>query len=37
VGAVAGLPLTHFPLEGTAEAHAAVERGVLGKVVIDVG
>jgi NADPH2:quinone reductase len=37
VGADAGLPLTHFPLEASAEAHTAVENGALGKVVIDVG
>ncbi|MEC5150489.1 NADPH:quinone reductase [Cryobacterium sp. GrIS_2_6] len=35
VGAEAGLPLHHFPLESTAEAHAAVEAGVVGKVLID--
>jgi NADPH2:quinone reductase len=37
VGAGAGLPLTHFPLEVTAGAHEAVEKGTLGKVVIDIG
>jgi NADPH2:quinone reductase len=37
VGTDAGLPLTHFPLELTAGAHEAVEKGTLGKVVIDVG
>ena len=26
----------HFPLERTAEAHAAVEAGAVGKVLIDV-
>jgi NADPH:quinone reductase len=26
-----------FPLEETAEAHAAVERNAVGKVLIDVG
>ena len=31
-----GLPLHHFPLERTAEAHAAVEDGAVGKVLIDV-
>jgi NADPH2:quinone reductase len=31
-----GLPLHHFPLEQTAHAHAAVEGGALGKVLIDV-
>ncbi|WP_375482784.1 NADPH:quinone reductase [uncultured Jatrophihabitans sp.] len=36
VGDDAGLPLHHFPLERTAEAHAAVERGAVGKVLIDV-
>jgi NADPH2:quinone reductase len=36
VGEEAGLPLHHFPLERTAEAHAAVEAGVVGKVLIDV-
>ena len=36
VGADAGLPLHRFPLERTADAHAAVERGAVGKVLIDV-
>ncbi|MGY4857155.1 NADPH:quinone reductase [Cryobacterium sp. AP23] len=36
VGEVAGLPLHRFPLERTADAHAAVEAGVVGKVLIDV-
>jgi NADPH2:quinone reductase len=36
VGEDAGLPLHHFPLEHTAEAHAAVESGVVGKVLVDV-
>jgi NADPH2:quinone reductase len=36
VGEDAGLPLHHFPLERTAEAHAAVEAGVVGKVLVDV-
>lgn len=36
VGDDAGLPLHHFPLERTAEAHAAVEDGAVGKVLIDV-
>jgi NADPH:quinone reductase len=36
VGAESGIPLHHFPLEQTAEAHAAVENGVVGKVLIDV-
>jgi NADPH2:quinone reductase len=37
VGADAGLPLHRFPLDQTAEAHAAVEGGAVGKVLIDVG
>ena len=37
VGAEAGLPLHRFPLERTAEAHAAVEGNAVGKVLIDVG
>ena len=36
VGRHAGLPLHHFPLHEAAAAHAAVERGVVGKVLIDV-
>lgn len=36
VGESAGLPLTRFPLEQTAEAHAAVEQDTVGKVLIDV-
>jgi NADPH2:quinone reductase len=36
VGAEAGVPLHHFPLERTAEAHAAVEAGAVGKVLVDV-
>jgi len=36
VGADAGLPLHRFPLEQAAEAHAAVESGAVGKVLIDV-
>jgi NADPH2:quinone reductase len=36
VGEAAGLPLHHFPLDQTAQAHAAVESGVVGKVLIDV-
>jgi NADPH:quinone reductase len=36
VGDDAGLPLHRFPLEQTAEAHAAVEGGAVGKVLIDV-
>jgi NADPH2:quinone reductase len=37
VGEQAGLPLHRFPLEETAEAHAAVERNAVGKVIIDIG
>jgi NADPH2:quinone reductase len=37
VGESAGLPLHRFPLEQTADAHAAVERGAVGKVLIDLG
>ena len=37
VGADAGLPLHRFPLERTADAHAAVEGNAVGKVLIDVG
>jgi NADPH2:quinone reductase len=37
VGEDAGLPLHRFPLEATAQAHDAVEAGVVGKVLIDVG
>ena len=37
VGEGAGLPLHRFPLERTADAHDAVEGGVVGKVLIDVG
>ena len=36
VGEGAGLPLTRFPLERTADAHDAVEQGAIGKVLIDV-
>jgi NADPH:quinone reductase len=36
VGEEAGLPLHHFPLEKTAEAHAAVQNGAVGKVLIDI-
>lgn len=36
VGADAGLPLTRFPLSETAAAHAAVEAGTVGKVLVDV-
>jgi NADPH:quinone reductase len=37
VGKEAGLPLHRFPLERTADAHAAVEDGIVGKVLVDVG
>jgi NADPH2:quinone reductase len=37
VGEEAGLPLHRFPLERTADAHAAAEAGAVGKVLIDVG
>lgn len=37
VGESSGLPLHRFDLERTADAHAAVEAGVVGKVLIDVG
>ena len=36
VGDEHGLPLHHYPLEQTADAHAAVEGGAVGKVLIDV-
>jgi NADPH2:quinone reductase len=36
VGEEHGLPLHHHPLEQTAEAHAAVEGGAVGKVLLDV-
>jgi NADPH2:quinone reductase len=36
VGEEAGLPLHRYPLEQTAEAHAAVEAGAVGKVLVDV-
>jgi NADPH2:quinone reductase len=36
VGDDAGLPLHRFPLERTADAHAAVESGVVGKVLVDI-
>jgi NADPH:quinone reductase len=36
VGEARGLPLHHFPLEQTADAHAAVEAGAVGKVLVDV-
>jgi NADPH2:quinone reductase len=37
VGEEAGLPLHRFRLEDTAAAHATVESGAVGKVMIDVG
>ncbi len=36
LGAEGGLPMHHFPLERTADAHAALEQGAVGKVLIDV-
>jgi NADPH:quinone reductase len=36
VGSEAGLPLHRFPLDQTADAHASVEAGAIGKVLIDV-
>jgi NADPH:quinone reductase len=36
VGAEHGLPLVRFPLDRTADAHRAVERGTVGKVLVDV-
>lgn len=36
VGEAAGLPITRFPLEQTADAHAAVEADTVGKVLIDI-
>jgi NADPH2:quinone reductase len=36
VGEGAGLPLHRFPLERAADAHAAVEGGAVGKVLVDV-
>ncbi|MDX6301841.1 MAG: NADPH:quinone reductase [Nocardioidaceae bacterium] len=36
VGVDVGLPLHHYALEDAAQAHAAVEDGVVGKVLIDV-
>jgi NADPH2:quinone reductase len=35
-GADAGLPVHHFPLSDVAGAHAAVQDGIVGKVVVDV-
>ncbi|MBO1766104.1 NADPH:quinone reductase [Allobranchiibius sp. GilTou38] len=36
IGDEHGLPLHHYPLERTAEAHSAVEDGAVGKVLLDV-
>jgi NADPH:quinone reductase len=36
IGEDAGLPIIRFPLERTADAHAAVEANAVGKVLIDV-
>jgi NADPH2:quinone reductase len=36
VGEEYGLPLLRFPLEQTAAAHDAVEKGAVGKVLIDI-
>lgn len=36
VGADVGLPLHHYPLDKAADAHAAVEAGAVGKVLIDI-
>lgn len=36
VGQSAGLPLHHYPLAQTGQAHAAVEAGAVGKVIVDV-
>jgi len=36
IGAAAGLPIHHFPLDQAAAAHAAVEDNIVGKVLIDV-
>lgn len=36
VGGMAGLPLIRFPLASTALAHDALQRGVTGKVLVDV-
>jgi NADPH2:quinone reductase len=37
VGEASGLPLHYFPLDDAAAAHAAVEDGTVGKVIITVG
>ena len=36
VGEEAGVPLHHYPLDQTAAAHDAVERGAVGKVLLDI-
>ena len=36
IGEEHGLPVHHFPLERTSSAHAAVEGGAVGKVLLDV-
>ena len=36
VGDAVGLPLHHYPLDRAADAHAAVQDGAVGKVLIDV-
>jgi hypothetical protein len=36
VGEHVGLPFHRFPLERTADAHDAVERGAVGKVLVDI-
>ncbi|GAA4530778.1 NADPH:quinone reductase [Amycolatopsis samaneae] len=36
VGEEAGLPLHHFPLDRVAEAHTALEQGVVGKVLVTI-
>jgi NADPH:quinone reductase len=36
LGVDGGLPMHHFPLERAADAHAALEQGAVGKVLLDV-
>jgi NADPH2:quinone reductase len=36
VGDEVGLPIHRFPLERTADAHAAVEAGAVGKVLVTI-
>jgi NADPH2:quinone reductase len=36
IGEEAGLPIHHFPLERTADAHLAVEQEIVGKVLVNV-